>query len=467
MLSCVGRLLFGFILEYLYETTFSLFVLVFTLVMSCGSAADCDYDIKPVTETFGGEVGGINVKDIDEDCASKLKQEAFMYRFLLIRGQSLAWQDQVKFTEQLGTPFRETSSINRKKHENIPDPRLGYFSNDRAEGLTSVGVEGWHVDGNVAEAPHLFTIIYCISNNKNGPTLVIPLREIVEMLNNEERKFLEKIHFVSGYNSSIVHALLYKDPNRNDDTIMLALGKLSGQYLEEMEDSTTRHMSTEETKAVMDLLEVKVLSSNKIYAHQYQPGDLMVLYNPSIAHIAGPGSQTPREISGLRLMSRTTVIGEKKPSKTSNIKYKCSKLPPFENGYCLFSLKGSLNYPQIDLAVLPTEEWNEFVRNIISCTGEPHWVNAQNPEGSDIFWEGFEKKSNFSLWDPPSGQPNDHNMYEDCVVIGPYAHWFDLPCSGLCKNGPGLKSGPVMVWEDGKRHMFNVFPLCGVDMEYL
>lgn len=460
-------------------------LLIFTLVsvINCGP---CDYTVTPVTETFGGIVNGIKLKELDKECGNKLKQEAFMYRFLLFPDQDLQWQDQIQFTELLGTPFTETSSINRKKHERIPDPRLGFFSNDPKEGIISVGIEGWHVDGNVAETPHLFTLIYCISNNKNGPTLVVPLKEVVDMLSDEEREFLEKVYFVSGHNSSIIHPLLYRERNRNDDTIMMALGKLSGQYLEETEDGTKRVMSIEESKAVQDILEAKVLSSNKIYAQQYKPGDLLMLYNPSVAHIAGPGSQTPREISGLRLMSRTTILGEQKPTKISNILYECSKLSPFETGYCLFSLKGSVYYPRTgifdsqenaskhckrinknaDLAVLPTIDWNEKVKDIISCTGTPHWVNARNPRGDDVYWEGAEEKSNFTLWDVASEQPNDCGMVEDCVIIGPHGHWFDVPCSGP-KTKDGSDPGPVMTWEDGERKMFNIYPLCGVKMKYL
>ena len=49
------------------------------------------------------------------------------------------------------------------------------------------GTEGWHVDGNTVDVPHYFTIIHCISANRNGPTLLVPLREVVEMLTVEER----------------------------------------------------------------------------------------------------------------------------------------------------------------------------------------------------------------------------------------------------------------------------------------
>ena len=74
-----------------------------------------------------------------------------------------------------------------KYHPKVPDTRLGFFSNDPNEGLMYQGTEGWHVDGNTVDLPHTFTIIHCISANKNGPTLLVPLREIVESLTPEER----------------------------------------------------------------------------------------------------------------------------------------------------------------------------------------------------------------------------------------------------------------------------------------
>ena len=61
--------------------------------------------------------------------------------------------------------------------------------------LTSAtGTEGWHVDGNTVDLPHTFTIIHCIAANKHGPTLLVPLREIVESFTPEERYVLIYLH---------------------------------------------------------------------------------------------------------------------------------------------------------------------------------------------------------------------------------------------------------------------------------
>ena len=64
------------------------------------------------------------------------------------------------------------------------------------------------------------------------------------------RSLLETMTFVSGFNASIQHPLLYKHPIRHDDTIMLALGILSGQYIQTQPDGKTRVLSVEETQFI-------------------------------------------------------------------------------------------------------------------------------------------------------------------------------------------------------------------------
>ena len=425
---------------------------------TCTTDPECDYAIQGLGQVpnFGAQITGLNLKTLSQACADKLIQDAFMFRFLIFPDQvDLSWEDEIAFTEKMGEgqAFPETTSANRKFHPKVPDPRLGYFSNDPDEGLMYQGTEGWHVDGNTVELPHTFTIIHCIAANKNGPTLLVPLKEIVERLSPEERLFLEPIYFVSAHNHSIIHPLLYKHPFRHDDTVMLALGSLSGQYLRSKGHEFLT-LSKAETQHIQDILEAKILGSNLIYTHQWQKGDLLVLNNPSLAHIAGPGSQGSHQVTGLRLMHRLTVAGKVRPSKFTSqasipLKYHCFNHPPFESReYCLFSLKESLFYPrygefesieaqrkrcqnvhaQADLALVPNGIWNKEAGKIVSHHGVPHFINATNPEGTRVEWntpEGIDSSSwTFTDWHQPSGQPNDCVVKETCIFIGPNAKVF-------------------------------------------
>ena len=49
-------------------------------------------------------------------------------------------------------------------------------------------------------------------------------------------------------------------------------------------------MEMEETQVILDLLEAKIIGSNLIHAHNWKNSDLLILENPSLAHLAGPGS---------------------------------------------------------------------------------------------------------------------------------------------------------------------------------
>ena len=65
------------------------------------------------------------------------------------------------------------------------------------------------------------------------------------------RNYLESIIFVSGAKDSIQHPLIYKHPMRHDDTIMVALGRLSGQYLQIKANGERVQLSKEETQYIL------------------------------------------------------------------------------------------------------------------------------------------------------------------------------------------------------------------------
>jgi hypothetical protein len=75
----------------------NLTLLILFLQMS-KTTEECAYEVIPLTKTFGAEIKGIELKLLTEDCAKKLREEAYMYRFLLFKQQELPWQEQIKVT---------------------------------------------------------------------------------------------------------------------------------------------------------------------------------------------------------------------------------------------------------------------------------------------------------------------------------------------------------------------------------
>lgn len=82
-------------------------------------------------------------------------------------------------------------------------------------------------------------------------------------------------------------------------------------------------------------------------------------------------------------------------------------------------------HKKADLALIPNELWNNEAAQIITKMGAPHWINATNPKGKEIHWDTSVmngKGWNFSKWHQASQQPNDCDMEETCIFIGPDGH---------------------------------------------
>lgn len=67
-------------------------------------------------------------------------------------------------------------------------------------------------------------------------------------------------------------------------------------------------------------------------------------------------------------------------------------------------------------------------------------------------------------WDVASGQPNDCDGpdSEPCIFVGPNGNWFDFACDR--KTAPGTTPGPEITWTTGVRKMYNLHPLCMVQI---
>ena len=46
-----------------------------------------------------------------------------------------------------------------------------------------------------------------------------------------------------------------------------------------------------------------------LYRHEWRTGDLVVVDNVAVAHLAAPETQTPRDVAGLRVLDRVVVAG--------------------------------------------------------------------------------------------------------------------------------------------------------------
>lgn len=282
------------------------------------------------------------------------------HRIVVMRSQKdFTWEKQLQFTEMLadtvgGHVFEEASSINRKKrprHAEKTDSRVAWISNDERRGGRSIGTEGWHVDGNVAEVPHRYTLLFCESAIKGGDTRFVALRDIVK--NTFEIKTSPLYHGVeyrSAFNASVVHPLIYPHPVTGDDTMVFGLGSLFGNARLNNEAHSEVELGPVESAKLLKRLTLAFKASSRGGRNRYErrwkwkKGDFLIIDNLAIAHVATKGTQRKRskklaalDDTDLRLMRRTTVAGHNVPMKRerdlSTLPHACVHDPFTFNGY--------------------------------------------------------------------------------------------------------------------------------------
>lgn len=512
-----------------------MFCILLTL-LSGTAVGDSKFTTLPIP-SFGAEVRGLNVEDLVDRLLGTEQREAALEevenlrntlhkeRLLVLRQQGdIPWEKQIAFSSYFGTVFNETSHKNRKRHPAVPDDRIAIFSNDPAKGASGVGVEGWHVDGNVAPTPHGITFIHAVSAIDEGDTLFVPLREVVQSLRSMghlrgtcvERAPpcstrsdhhrgknkstpspippLDDVVFQSAHVKDVLHPLIYPHPVTGQDTMIFGLGSLSGIYHQGcLQPGSPPRQTSESVSTSIDQLIENAIDQYTVLKWRWADGDLILVDNRAVAHVASPGSQSNHADVGLRLMRRTTVKSHEVPRKRPNLHtlpHEC--VTEGESAYCMFSLANEVEYsgvsfdtramarqrckvlaPDADLAVTSDEIRNNAAGRVVSSVGKPHWLGGEDAPNGHVTWVGNVSADGWGAsaplpWHGPSGQPNDCDgpESEKCIFMGPNSRWFDFACGpkteGVNMYNKSVTPGPEVVWEDGIKRMYQIFPLCGL-----
>jgi len=406
------------------------------------------YNISPNLSGFGAVVTDLDITALlqepdSEATAAKLKAQLHKHKYLHITNNpALPWEDQLSFVELFGLPYDESLHVNRAKNPVEKDPRVAVFSNDPNFGLTSVGVEGFHSDGNVVPIPHAANFLYCEQAVAGGDTDLAPLRDVYRLLkeneevDGEESKFdIDRMNFVSAHVEGLSQPLTYNHPNTGEKTMFFGLGSLSGLYTLD-----GAPMTQEETDRVTFRIQ-QAIDKTKI-SHKWTSGDLLIMDNLAVAHRASPGTQDLS--AGTRIMRRVTLSGENVLRRRGDISSQVEYPKRCGEKVCLVSLQKVLDYTpgtgdflkvsragdmcryhldsSADVARINTLEKGRLGRELVEEVGSPHWMGGRKEgTGKDLIidWSFGLEGGDFDgtdeyvstgtpyPWHQPSGQPND------------------------------------------------------------
>jgi taurine dioxygenase len=263
---------------------------------------------------LGAEVSGLDLKAAlgagDAVLASHLRDALNKHGLLLFRNQQdLLAADHVQCAELFGSIFKLPE---RFQHPRSPLPfEILRISNDASEGCVGIGTSGWHIDGTSYEKPFQLALMHIIASPESpAPTLFLPLSPLADRLRHHAPSW-DRLWLRNGKGT---HPLLYSHPRTGAPGV--CLGKVQSFLWDDGEGGSGPLQCVadeDETAATLAELHAQVEAyasdGGRVYAHEWRAGDLLLVDNLAVAHLAPPETQLPREEAGLRILHRIVVAG--------------------------------------------------------------------------------------------------------------------------------------------------------------
>lgn len=259
-------------------------------------------NFNPISRTFGAEVVGFDMSQVDDPAVRAELNEAFgKHRLILFRDLHIDAAEQARLVEVFGKHAPRPPIF---EQVNSPEPNTQYVSNTRTDGMLPDGELTYHQDHLFDEAPVKAIMLYGVeAPSAGGQTKFRSLDETYRRLSPETRALAEKVRclhiwdWVKGplpgpnterrqyYTLDTVtpgqpqtwHPMVYRSPNGGDPSVWALYGT-TGAF---------EGVSTEEGfKLIEDILDVA--EQTEEYRHQWRVGDALIWDNRHLQHAREP-----------------------------------------------------------------------------------------------------------------------------------------------------------------------------------
>ncbi len=279
--------------------------------------------VIPTGAALGAEVGGVDLKNLDELQFAGLERAWHDHQVVLVRGQTLSDADLVAFSRRFGNldlaPVQETG---RRFVEGIPEIYIvsNVLVNGEPIGSLGAGEAVWHTDMSYLDVPPMASMLYALEvPASGGNTSFCSMYAVYQALPAELKRRIEhlQIKHDGTYNSGgylrqgvaatddprsspgAVHPLVCTHPDTGRR--MLYLGRRRNAYLMGLELA--------ESEALLDHLWGFVENPEFAWEHAWRVGDLVLWDNRCTMH-----RRDPFDASARRVMHRTQIKGSASPA---------------------------------------------------------------------------------------------------------------------------------------------------------
>lgn len=278
-------------------------------------------ELKPLTDTIGTEVIGIDVtKPISQSDFDRMYRAWIGTTVLLFRGQRMTPAQQIEFTRKFG----EIASYTRRKFSEQQQPEILVLSNIIKDGKqigSPVSGRVWHTDGHYLRIPPAGSMLYALQiPDQGGDTWFANMVAAYEALPVRVKEQIENKKVVI----SRVQSRPYNYPNRPAPTPaeieewadmpqpMARVHPESGRKALYAGGNVPWHiegMSKNKSAPLVTFVQEFAVRPEFTYCHKWRAGDVILWDNRSAMHRATPYDDTCYQ----RHMHRTTIGSQDLP----------------------------------------------------------------------------------------------------------------------------------------------------------
>ena len=284
-----------------------------------------DISIKPLSESLGAEMTGVDLSQtIDDETWNQILDAFHQYQLLLFPDQMFTPEQHITFSRRFGD-----LEIHVCEQYLLPEfPEILLLTNERDEAGQRLSIadggSGWHSDLSYMKEPSLGSLLHAVQvPETGGDTEWANMYKAYETLPEETQKRLEGLKAVHQFNQRLnprlpAPDLRYRDEHSEELRSLTPDVEHPIVRTHPVTDRKSLFVSLRFTigiadmdpvvgTALLDELLVHLEQIESTYYHKWRQGDLMIWDNRCTNHRACGGVV---ELPQIRRLHRTTVMGD-------------------------------------------------------------------------------------------------------------------------------------------------------------
>ena len=261
-------------------------------------------NIRPMGPHTGGEITGVDVKQLDDASFAPIYQAWLQYGVTVVRDQELEIEDFLRYSRRFGviTPHPSKST----RHPDYPDVTMLGTDKFRVDGsldqaIYRRGAEGFHTDGAYDEIPFKATKLYALAvPSTGGETYFSSMYMAYEALPNRLKTLLEGRNGAFTYGGRTGQTALLNPEDRQEPPAfhpMIRTHSETGRkslYFDPGKILYIEDLGPTQSDEVIDELVERMIVPDAGYTHQWRAGDIVIWDNRCLVHRAA-GDYPPEE----------------------------------------------------------------------------------------------------------------------------------------------------------------------------